>query len=304
MSDQLSKATKRKPILLSLVGFAVLVAVGIVGFFMTEEQGHELSPVITERMVRYSFTLENHSNQALEQTEFKVFAPVSQTPFQKVERIEASLPYQLETGALGNQTLVFSIQKFPPFGQKSISISVWLKLADRPAFDSPLNPDSFLTPTVPDAAGYLVEAVSQMENASGPLQRLGSANRWVHESLQDVGYVAEDRGAEYALRELKGDCTEFAQALIAIARSEDVPALMVAGFPVQAGNSILQASDYHNWVMANADNQWRVADPHAGIFDNDTDRYIAFRLFQNQSGDALNSQRFFSYDPRVRVQMN
>ena len=219
-------------------------------------------------------------------------------------RLPRSVPHQLETDELGNQTLAFNLQQFPPYGQKTISISVWLKTADLPAFESTLKPEDALQPLVDKNDQYLIDAVGRIDSNRDQDQWLRSANQWVHDTLEDVGYVAEDRGAQYALQERKGDCTEFAHALIAMGRSKDIPALLVAGFPVPGGNSILQASDYHNWVLANAEDRWRVADPHAGEFETGAERYIAFRVSNEGKTVSSYSQKFFSYDQRVEVRMN
>lgn len=304
MTNQPAALVNRKPVMLASLVVVIILAACAAAFWVLQPSEEPLSPVIQERMIRYSFTLENRTNQALEQVAFKAFAPVSTTPFQNVERIETSVPHQIESDDLGNQTLVFDIEEFPPYGQKTISISVWLKTADLPTFESPLNHAPALAPLVDANDKHLMDAVSRIGDNGDEIQWLQSANQWVYETLEDVGYVAEDRGAQYALQEKKGDCTEFTHALMALARFKEIPSMFVAGFPLQGGNSILQASDYHNWVMVNAADRWRVADPHAGGFEADQERYVAFRFLPSEPSSDMNSQRFFSYDSRIRVRMN
>lgn len=131
-----------------------------------------------------------------------------------------------------------------------------------------------------------------------------AANAWVYQNLEDVGYVSEDRGALFALTERKGDCTEFMHALVALARTRQIPSLAVAGFRVQGQNAILKAVDYHNWALFKADDAWRLADPHGNVFEEEQGNYVAFRLLKTQTGHKENSQRFFIHDPRVTVSMN
>lgn len=303
MTNQPTTSVNRKPAILASLVVAIVLAACATAYWVLQPSKEPLTPVIQERMIRYSFTLENQTNQALEQVAFKAFAPVSTTPFQNVERIETSIPHHVESDDLGNQTLIFDIDAFPPYGQKTISISVWLKTANLPAFESPLNHVTALDPLVDADDQHLMEAIKRIGNDDDEIQWLRSANQWVYTTLEDVGYVTEDRGAQYALQEKKGDCTEFAHALMALARFKEIPSMFVAGFPVQGGNSILQASDYHNWVMVNAEDRWRVADPHAGGFEAGQERYVAFRFLPSEPSSEMNSQRFFSYDSRIRVRM-
>lgn len=304
MTNQPTTSVNRKPAILASLVVAIVLAACATAYWVLQPSEEPLTPVIQERMIRYSFTLDNQTNQVLEQVAFKAFAPVSTTPFQNVERIETSIPHQIESDELGNQTLVFDIEEFPPYGQKTISISVWLKTADLPAFESPLNHVTALDPLVDADDQHLMEAIKRIGNDDDEIQWLRSANQWVYTTLEDVGYVTEDRGAQYALQEKKGDCTEFAHALMALARFKEIPSMFVAGFPVQGGNSILQASDYHNWVMVNAEDRWGVADPHAGRFEKNQERYVAFRVLGTGVEAFGHSGKFFSYDQKIKAQMN
>jgi len=264
------------------------------------------------KLVRYSFTLVNQSDEAVENVIFRAFAPVKDTHYQSVDLIQSSENFQLRRDALGNQELEYLIESLPPYGQKVITVSVELSVWNIPRnikgepFLSLLRQEG-LVPLVDETHVGVESALTEVRRltiADEPFAWMKAANSWVYQSIDDVGYVSRDRGALFALTERKGDCTEFMHALVALARIQQIPSLPVAGFRIDGGGAILKAMDYHNWVMFEADGKWRVADPHADVFERQQDAYVVFRLLPANSGPGENSQRFFVHDPRVTVSMN
>lgn len=264
------------------------------------------------KLVRYSFTLVNQSDETVENVVFRAFAPVEQTHYQRVDLIQSSENFQLRSDALGNQELEYLIESLPPYGQKVITVSVELSVWSIPRnikgepFLSLLRQEG-LVPLVDEAHVGVEGALADVRGLTildEPIDWMRTANAWVHQSLEDVGYVSRDRGALFALTERKGDCTEFMHALVALARVQKIPTMPVAGFRIDGSGAILKAMDYHNWVMFEADGKWRVADPHTDVFERQQDAYVVFRLLPANAGPGENSQRFFVHDPRVTVSMN
>lgn len=266
------------------------------------------TPVVNQpelRLIRYSFTLSNNSNELIENATFTTFAPVSETPFQRVEKIQANERFELVLDSNGNQKLSFEISELPPYGQKVISISADLSVWPRDSSGSVLKGGtSPLVGAKQTSASLAFDAVQAVSNTNHGHTWMRAANSWVHENLQDIGYVSEDRGALYALTEQKGDCTEFMWALVALARMKEVPALAVAGFRVRGRGSVVKTADYHNWAFFQSGKGWQQADPYEGAFDTLQGDYIAFRILAEVPEQKSNSQRFYSYDSRLSVSMN
>jgi len=300
---------RRPGLLIGLVAVATLLLV-LSSIFVPQTPADKSSgDEPTKKLMRYSFTLTNQTGEVVEDAVFRAFAPVESTPFQIVDSIESSQPFELHKDSVGNQELEFQIASLPPYGQKVITVSAELSMWNSPRTDfvSPKLTQLGLVPMVDLSNTHLKRAIGEIEGLSAsasPLDWLKAANSWVYQTFEDVGYVSRDRGALFALAERKGDCTEFMHALVALSRAQQIPSLAVAGFPVDGNNAVLKAMDYHNWVMFEADGGWGVADPHANVFREDQGNYVAFRLLQSQTGKTGNSQRFFSHDPRVKVAMN
>lgn len=296
------------------IGLAVvvlcLVYIAAPAFNASEQESSIESP--EKKFLRYSFTLTNQTDEVVENAIFRAFAPVANTPYQKVGSIKSSDQFELTSDSLGNQELEFRVNNLPPYGQKVITVSVEVSMwnssgnMDGGAI-SPALRQSSLIPLVDASDNHVERALNDIDSSpasTDPLGWLKAANSWVHQSIEDIGYVSRDRGALFALAERKGDCTEFMHALVALARTQQIPSLPVAGFRIDGSNAILKAMDYHNWVMFEAEGEWGVADPHANIFERQQGAYVVFRMLSTQAGYSENSQRFFSHDPRVKVAMN
>lgn len=303
------KAHQRRPGPLVVLAILVLLFFSTFLFVAQAPVESSSSDVPTTKMMRYSFTLTNRTGEVIENVTFRAFAPVEATPYQRVDSIESNQPFEQRKDALGNQELEFRFESLPPYGQKVVNVSVQVSMWNSPRIDaiSPELRQSGSAALVDETDRHVQAALAEIESpihSVSPLAWLKAANSWVYQTFEDVGYVSRDRGALFALSEKKGDCTEFMHALVALSRTQQIPALPVAGFRIDGSSAVLKAMDYHNWVMFEADGKWGVADPHGNIFEEARDNYVAFRLLQAQAGQTENSQRFFTHDSRVKVAMN
>jgi transglutaminase-like putative cysteine protease len=126
---------------------------------------------------------------------------------------------------------------------------------------------------------------------------------WVKNNLDYSGYIASDRGASYAMRTRQGDCTEYAYLLAALARINNIPARIMAGF-VYANNAILRPYDYHNWVELYVDDRWQIVDPLNDVFFEQKASHVALRIIGGEGRlNYLASQKGIESDPRLEVKM-
>ena len=291
------------------VGICTLVlAWGVRNFFdvgptpVTETGGYA-------RTVRYSFVLNNDTNQTLRDVSFSVFAPAKETPFQSFQSINATAPFELKSDDRGNQWLDFIFSEIGPYGDRVITVTATVVMHSRSSSNLPtfrdLIPDLWRTPNLDPSHPKVLEAlklIGPLGDQTSALSWIGQATMWVHSSIDDVGYVSRDLGALYAITERRGDCTEFMHALVELTRLNGLPAVAVAGFRVKAKSQLVEASDYHNWAMVSSGEEWFVSDPHANVFDSNQDEYIVFSLLDS-SREQTNSQRFFSHDSRITAAM-
>lgn len=262
-------------------------------------------PYQMPKLIRYSFTLNNTTGRPLEKAEFRTYAPVPQTSYQKVKKISANQPYRITRDEVGNEIMHFDLENIPPYGAKIISITVNLLMAERPVSMSVGDRQRFLKPEI-----YIesddIQIVNHAKTLSDPvpLTSAKKAYEWVNQNLFSENYVSEDRGAVYAFTHHKGDCTEYSYLLTALYRAQQIPARALGGY-VFSGNSVVKAVDYHNWTEFHADGVWQVADAQKGAFAKNQTDYVAMRIIASgKEGPMGDSHRFNFAGEGLKVTMN
>ena len=256
------------------------------------------------KQIRYSFALSNTTGKLLEKAQFWTYLPVPRTSYQKVKKIVANYPYQEKSDDLGNNSIYFELKDIPPYGTRIVSITVDLLMSDHPVAMSVGDRARFLSrePYIESDDGQIVTLATQLYGASAPAMAQKDYE-WVEKNITSEGYVAEDRGAVYAIKNRKGDCTEFAYLLAAIYRAQQIPARAIGGY-VFSRNGVMKAMDYHNWTEFYLDGVWQIADAQKGAFvDKQTD-YVAMRVIATGGASAVSSQRFSYAGEGLRAEMN
>ena len=103
---------------------------------------------------------------------------------------------------------------------------------------------------------------------------------------QYAGYLADDLGALSALEHRRGDCTEYADLVVALARANGIPARMVGGY-VTDRDCGPRPQDYHNWAELYHEGAWRVVDAQKGICLEQGSQYVAFRIYRDAPINAV-----------------
>jgi len=267
--------------------------------------GFSLSEYTIPRQIQYLFTVQNTSKRLLKKAEFWTYAPVQQTAVQHCSKIESAHPYEVITDDLGNQILHFTFDEFPSYATRIVTIKAELLLSkkanpmvvpDRKLF---LKPEKFVESDHPQLCRLAREL-----KASTPLKTAERIFRWIVDNVQYAGYVRNDRGALYALRNRKGDCTEFMYLFTALCRANNIPARCIGGY-ICKKNSMLKPKNYHNWAEFYVDGAWRISDPQNKIFMKDPSDYIAMRLIKGSTNSsALQFNRYRVKGEGLKVKMN
>jgi transglutaminase-like putative cysteine protease len=275
-----------------------------------EKRGKPAIPEPTysmSRQVRYSFTVQNTTNRLLKQADFWTYGPVKQTSTQLCVNLEATDPYQLisDSDEFGNQILHFSLQNLPPYSTRIITIKADLRLTDTPNPSSVKDLERYLQPErglESDDPEISVQA-EELKQADD-LKTAESIFHWVGDYLQYTGYSAKDRGALFALKQKKGDCTEFMSLFVALCRAVGVPARAIGGY-VCTENTILKPSAYHNWAEFYQDGAWKLADPQKKVFMEKPSHYIATRVIGESSKNPLGEYHMFRFEGEgLKIRMN
>ena len=259
-----------------------------------------VDPYPVRRHVHYSVTIRNTSATLVRAAAVRAIAPVDHPAAQKSIEITASMPFEMATDAVGNQTLTFRVT-LAPFASKIIAVDAIVALAEerrperlkeRKAY---LAADQFAE--VDDPA---IQAAAASIGSSGDAALAPQLVAWASDQVADAGYVSERRGALFALAEKRGDCTDAADLLVAVARARALPARRVSGFVVD-GDSVVRSADYHDWAEVYVQGAWRIADPNKRVFDSQSPRYVSMRIFSSSPNDIVGGRRATVSDPRLLV---
>ncbi|MFC6980503.1 transglutaminase-like domain-containing protein [Microbulbifer taiwanensis] len=290
------RGSRRNPTLknLALSVIAASLVLAITWLYLGLSKG---KPEYTiAKTIRYSFLVTNNTAEYIESASLKVFAPVKQNAYQLTEQIAANQTFQTQTDQSGNQSLLFQLKGLAPHASQIISITAEVKLATGA---QPFGDESeILLLSEPNIEVDAPEIGDLAAKLNGEIPQIAA---WLYKNVTNIGYIAEDRGAHYAIAARQGDCTEFASAFVALARASNVPSRMIGGFTMEQSGR-LQAENYHNWAEYESGDTWGIADPQNNIVDSGYGSYIAFYNFDKHSR-LENSQRFLSYDQRLSVQM-
>lgn len=258
------------------------------------------------RNLHYSLTLENLSSETATGVDFWVHAPVRKTPSQKCLTVVSSEPADLIADEFGDQVLHFNFPSIPPFGTKIIQIRAEMALNETPWAAELPKKDLFLTsePMIESGNPEIIKAALELSAKSEP-ETAKALSKWVSASIAYSGYAEKDRGALYALRNRKGDCTEYATLFVALCRALKIPARVVSGY-VYAEDSIVEPENFHNWAEVYLDGGWVTVDPQKKIFNGRSSDFIAFSLapFGNENSPLKGEHRFWCSEKDIKIKFN
>lgn len=256
------------------------------------------------RQIQYGYSIKNTTNRLIPKAQLWVYGPVYMTATQKSVSIHSSYPHTLISDELGNQVLHFIFENIPPYSTRIVNIQADLLLSPTPnALPFALD-DRYLKPEKYIESGHrlIVQQAGKLKKAS-IMHTINSLFEWVSAHIQYDGYSSRDRGALYALRNRKGDCTDFAYLFAALARAQKIPVRPIGGF-VCKNNAVLKASGYHNWSEFMENGIWKIADPQYGILRENPSDYIAMRVMGAQDSPMGRNHRFRSKGKGLKVTMN
>ena len=242
------------------------------------------SPPDSHITVRYILSVENTTNQPITNAGISVYGPVDSTAAQRCYTVRVRRPHTIAKDGFGNQHLGFQWEIFPPLTTKIISIQSDIQIWNQPQHVRTDDVKDFLKPEP-----YIESDDKQIRRQAAEL-KAGTAqltaekiNNWVAGHIDYTGYVSRTRGAAYALKHRKGDCTEYAFLFVALCRASGIPARPVAGF-VCPHSMVVDFGDYHNWAEFYLNGRWQIADPQNKKFMSSTPYHIAFQIIRPSEG--------------------
>jgi transglutaminase-like putative cysteine protease len=156
-----------------------------------------------------------------------------------------------------------------PAGETVVTVTARLPAAADPGRDPPRGQggDPALleaTPEIdsdnPELRRLAAEVVGREKGVYASSARLVA---WVHDRLAKVYGQSRDKASE-VLSAGKGDCTEHALLLVAMARAAAIPARGVHGLVYAAYGDGVHALYWHAWAEVRAGDEWIAVDPTFG----------------------------------------
>jgi transglutaminase-like putative cysteine protease len=242
------------------------------------------------RHIQYGFTVQNETRRTLDKVELWAFAPGGSDQSQRCESLTANHRFELLTDANGNRMLYFLFLDVPPYATKIVTVRADLLLSRHPRHAESMELDAYLKaqPLIESDDPAIRRLAGTLRSAS-PAETARRIFNWVASNIRHAGTLSRNRGARYALKHRKGDCTEFAALFTACCRANGIPARMVGGFACD-GDSVLKAGDHHNWAEFKIGGSWLIADPQRRVFQGDPSHYVVMQVMgvgTGMPGDGL-----------------
>ena len=274
---------------------------------------------ITHRRLRFDIQLHNPGGTPLPPQPLWFCAPLSRTGTQALVSLDSSWPFERHDEWGGHTLLRWMTPALPPHGLRALTLDAVVGLSRAPRAEA-LEPGAWLQPErFMESDDPAIAALALTLRRDSPRATVVAVYDWVRSELAYAGYVADDLGAAQALRERRGDCTEYAYLVVALCRALGLPARAVGGFVV-SHDAAPRSTEYHNWAEVHLEGAWRLVDAQKeALFErlasvdqagqgidqasNQASDHIALRLIGDRPlGPLGQAHRFVTHGPaQVRV---
>lgn len=255
------------------------------------------------RRLRMRLQFRNPTSRALKGQKFFCYLPKIHGAAQQLIKTETDFGHRLESDEIGHQILALEFEDVQPWAQPVVTVTVHVRasrsspheqLADHAPW---LKPERFI-----ESDHLRVHELASRLRQNDEWATARSIFEWVRSSLTYAGYIAEDLGALYALQERQGDCTEYANLVVALARANSIPARMLGGYVVQ-NDAVLKPTEYHNWAEIYLGGAWRVVDAQKGAWLASPANYIAFRVYRDAALNEVGLAHRYRLAGELMVQL-
>lgn len=236
---------------------------------------------VVSRQLRWTFELSNPLSSDLTDQVVWFYVPAVEAPAQTLDAVRLSMPWALTRDVLGQGIVEVKIPRFPALGRRVVSVIADLSMRDLPRESGLDDGEAWLGPEryieVNDPA---VRALAGALRCATAVDTARAIYDWVRGNLAYAGYAADDHGAAEALARRRGDCTEYAYLVVALARANGIPARMLGGYDTDR-NAVLRPEDYHNWAELHFDSRWNLVDAQKERWLGPVERYVTFRIYRD-----------------------
>lgn len=191
------------------------------------------------------------------------------------------MAHQITSDEVGHKILELSFNEFPAFSQKIVSVTTEVEYKSKSTTQLSVDLNAWLVPErFIESDHESIRALASSLQKSTKIKTAQSIFEWVRDNITYAGYIPEDLGALRALQHRSGDCTEYADLVVALARASGLAARMVGGYVVEH-DAAPRPEDYHNWAEIYLDDSWRLVDSQKSSWMESKSQYIVFRIYRD-----------------------
>ncbi len=280
---------------------SAFVVSGVV-LLASNAKGTTVESSTLSRRLRFELNFTNPFAVELEMQKFWCYLP-AQTSMQQLSQIYVSMPYKLQRDDLGHNILELTFDRFPALAQKIVVVTVDVAINEAAHHQDLVNPNQWLSPErfIESDDAHIRLLASQLHRSSDD-ETVHTIFEWVSDHIIDDGYIADDLGALQALIGHKGDCTEYADLVVALARANKIPARMMGGY-VTDHDYAPRPADYHNWAEVYLDGQWQVVDAQKRNWLEPKNQYIPFRIYRDHPTNEIGLAHRYRLDGSLLVNL-
>ncbi len=237
----------------------------------------------TDYQVTNRVTLTNAGPGVAERLTLRVALIRSLAPYQELLDSQVSpLDYEVVEDGHGNQYARFEFYGVGPGESAQADLTYQVRVYELAhdltacqgeTLDTFLDAEANVESDDPSIAA-LADQLSQGQDS--PCQTLRALYDYVGDNMTYSSYQASDHGAKWALDQGSGDCTEFADLLLALSRAAGIPARFLEGVTYREGTRSELGQIKHDWLEAYLPGiGWVPLDPTWGRFPQRRESYFA-----------------------------
>jgi hypothetical protein len=255
----------------------------------------------TRRNLRFTLSFSNPLARVLRNQTCWTYLPLSDSVAQILVETRVAMPHRIIGDALDHQILELHFDEFPAFGQRMLTLSLAVDLASAPAL-TPMPKHSIWLAKARylDLDDPAIRELAKQLIRKSPAETSRAIYDWVASEITYAGYIADELGAAVALRDRRGDCTEFADLAVALARSCGLPARSVGGY-VSAQDFTPHPTDYHDWAEFYFDGAWQLVDCQKQRWLTPVDQYLRLRIAHDAPINPVGSASRYRIDGELTL---
>ncbi|MDR0577164.1 MAG: transglutaminase-like domain-containing protein [Candidatus Accumulibacter sp.] len=255
------------------------------------------------RRLRLNLGFRNPQARSLSAQRFWCYLPVGPTTVQRLVIVEVSTEYRLLHDRLAHNILELNFDGFPPYAYKQVHVTCEVELRAVTETGSVSGNKDWLRPEpYVESDDSSVRRQAEVLRQKTPEASARAIYDWVRANLAYAGYIAHDLGARYALEARRGDCTEYAGLVVALARSLGIPARVIGGY-VTERDLVLRANAYHNWAELLFGGAWRIVDAQKENWCAPSQTYIGFRIHSPDPVNLLGTAHRYRVEGEIQVEI-